>query len=479
MFVVAVACSPIRAANPPPAPAAAVGRTLTRADAIVDVDTLFHTLEDVHPDLYAVWPRDSAAAARKQLVADLPPSLSRSDWWVRLSPVVARFGDGHTNLGHPADDIRAARALLVFPPSVDADDDRQFVVSAPIDRSLSLQRGDRLVAVNGRNADSLMSAWMREFSGEADAFRAAQVAGTFRDLLFMHAIEPPWTLTIARGEDEQTVLVPGITRDSLAALARQRRTMLVAAPEPNFTYRVLQPGVGYMNFYSLDGELGQFKTHVAAMFAQVAKDSAHTLIVDLRTNGGGDSRLGDEFLRYITTKSFRGSARKEWKMSAEYRAFLRSLVRPPLSLLPLQYMMPLAHQLLSGPDGKIVPFEFSVETPQRAEPFFSGAVCALTGSGTFSSAVDLADAIKTYHLATIVGEETGGRPNSFGEVYWFRLPRSGFLVSVSSARFVRASGDTTDHRGVMPDSLVQPTAAQRRSARDVVLDRAIDCPSLR
>jgi C-terminal processing protease CtpA/Prc len=81
----------------------------------------------------------------------------------------------------------------------------------------------------------------------------------------------------------------------------------------------------------------------------------------------------------------------------------------------------------------------------------------LIGRQTFSSAVDLADAIKTYKLATLVGEETGGRPNGFGEAYVFRLPKSQLAVSVSSARFIRASGDTADHRGVVPDVAAGPS----------------------
>lgn len=83
--------------------------------------------------------------------------------------------------------------------------------------------------------------------------------------------------------------------------------------------------------------------------------------------------------------------------------------------------------------------------------------------------------MKTYHLATLIGDETGGKPNGFGEVYPFILPRSGFSVSVSSARFVRASGDTADHRGVVPDIAVTPSAADRKAGRDPVMDAARAC----
>lgn len=51
----------------------------------------------------------------------------------------------------------------------------------------------------------------------------------------------------------------------------------------------------------------------------------------------------------------------------------------------------------------------------REPIFFGGKVIVLIGPRTFSSASDLADAIKTYHLATLVGQETGGRVNTFGD----------------------------------------------------------------
>lgn len=105
-------------------------------------------------------------------------------------------------------------------------------------------------------------------------------------------------------------------------------------------------------------------------------------------------------------------------------------------------------------------------------------MCVLIGPQTFSSAADFADAVKTYHLGTLIGQETGGRPNGFGEAYVFRLPRSQLAVSVSSALFVRASGDTSDHRGVVPDVSIAPTAADRQGGRDPVRDTAKDCAAL-
>lgn len=84
----------------------------------------------------------------------------------------------------------------------------------------------------------------------------------------------------------------------------------------------------------------------------------------------------------------------------------------------------------------------------------------------------LANAAEDYRLATLVGEETGGIPNAFGEVYSFDLPETRLSAGVSSAYFVRANGDEKDRRGVMPDIKVRQTQADARAGRDTVLERA-------
>lgn len=452
----------------PATPASAIGRPISRAEALADLDTLLRTFEDVHPNLYINRPRDSVAADRQRVVASMPATMTRAELWARLAPLAASFGDGHTSVYLPREEVarmQSAGAPL-FPPSVVQDDAGHLIVSAPLARSAGIQAGDRIVSLNGLSADSLVGAWTAEISGENLKYRVAGATSQFRNLLLLHSIDAPFELQLERPDGtRRRVAESGLHADSLRTLVTRGAARRAATP--NFTYETLSAGVGYMNFRSMGGDVAQFGTDVADMFRRIAADSVQTLIIDLRSNGGGDSRLGEELLRHLTAKSYRMSAGKEWKMSAEYRAHLRTYVSAPLRWLHAWSLFSTGRKLMGGPDGKIVelPEEESARSP--AEPFFSGAVCVLIGRQTFSSAVDLSDAIKTYHLATLVGEETGGRPNGFGEAYQFLLPNSQLIASVASAQFVRANGDTTDHRGVMPDILAGPSelAASELSVR--------------
>jgi C-terminal processing protease CtpA/Prc len=62
-------------------------------------------------------------------------------------------------------------------------------------------------------------------------------------------------------------------------------------------------------------------------------------------------------------------------------------------------------------------------------------------------------------------------------VYLFRLPHSQLAVSVSSAFFVRASGDVSRASGVVPDIVVTSSDADVRAGRDAALERARSCPA--
>ena len=153
------------------------------------------------------------------------------------------------------------------------------------------------------------------------------------------------------------------------------------------------------------------------------------------------------------------------------------MIRIPFRWLQPQYLSAEGRQYYLGELGSLAePLERPVQRHERAEPFFAGPVCVLTGVYTFSAAVEFAEAVKTYGLATIVGEATGGQPNSFGNPMVFPLPHGGLAATIATARSVRANGNTTDFNSVTPDIIVRTTAEDIKTGRDPVLERAKECP---
>lgn len=69
------------------------------------------------------------------------------------------------------------------------------------------------------------------------------------------------------------------------------------------------------------------------------------------------------------------------------------------------------------------------------------ALYVIIGRGTFSSGMAAAHDLRTKTRATIVGEPIGERPNTFGELRRFKLPHSGIEVTYSTKYYRLASGE--------------------------------------
>jgi hypothetical protein len=100
-----------------------------------------------------------------------------------------------------------------------------------------------------------------------------------------------------------------------------------------------------------------------------------------------------------------------------------------------------------------------------------GRLFVIIGRRTFSSAMlnslDLLDNTG----ALFVGEETGGKPNHFGEVGFLVLRESGAIVTYSKKRFVRYK---TDEPSLSPDIPVEMSFSDYMSCRDPVLEAILD-----
>ena len=92
------------------------------------------------------------------------------------------------------------------------------------------------------------------------------------------------------------------------------------------------------------------------------------------------------------------------------------------------------------------------------------------GPETFSSALSLVDAVKTYNLGHIIGQPSSESPNGSGETVELSLPQSQLVIQLSTAYWTRASGDKTDNSVVIPHEIVQE---ERAGSNDLPLQSAL------
>lgn len=100
-----------------------------------------------------------------------------------------------------------------------------------------------------------------------------------------------------------------------------------------------------------------------------------------------------------------------------------------------------------------------------------GHLYALIGPVTYSSGMMAAMDFKEELHAILIGEPTGGKPNSFGEVKQATLPNSNLAIYYPT-KYFRPISDA-DPESIMPDVAVRLTLEDFLAGRDPVLEAAL------
>lgn len=153
---------------------------------------------------------------------------------------------------------------------------------------------------------------------------------------------------------------------------------------------------------------------VRRMFAEVKEKGIGNVAVDVRGNGGGNSTVVNEFIKYLPAERYRESG-----SDMRYGAFT-------------------VHQ-----DG-------ICENDRYTELTFDGKVYVLTNHNSFSSAMMFAMIIQDNGLGGVIGEFPANAVNGYGDVVIFRLPNTGMMLSVSRKKWYRADEKNPDEY-VIPD----------------------------
>ncbi len=126
---------------------------------------------------------------------------------------------------------------------------------------------------------------------------------------------------------------------------------------------------------------------------------------------------------------------------------------------------------LNGGGNSFILMPFINALSRRRDVNQTGRLFVLIGRGTFSSAYLNALRLKLETKAILVGEPTGQRPNSYGEIKTMTLPHSKLPVQYSTKYFKTMDGDPP---ALNPDIPVECSSSDYASGRDPVLERVLN-----
>ena len=164
---------------------------------------------------------------------------------------------------------------------------------------------------------------------------------------------------------------------------------------------------------------------VKRLLQELESEGVDGIIVDLRNNGGGSLQEANEltglFIEYGPTVQIRHSSRRVWR------------------------------------DGK-----------RLKSPYYEGPLVVLVNRLSASASEIFAGAIQDYERGIIVGDRSFGK----GTVQTL-IPLTEGQLKITESKFYRISGDSTQHRGVVPD-VEFPTLYDTEELGESALEHALN-----
>jgi hypothetical protein len=446
----------------------------TPEELITDLNFLIQIMEDVHPNLYAYTPRDEIFQMKSEIKENLTTPLTRTEFCKQIAPLVTRLRDAHTTMIPVLDEYNAYvdEGGQVFPFDVYIRDDRLFV-RIDYTEDEAIPPGSEILSINDHPTYDIIKELLQYFSGERMAWRYNILRGYFRIFLWLiYNFGEKFNIdyiSSVTGEFTNADL-KGISNETIT----QRRQALRARIPANYEYSSLaELKTGIIDFRSMR-DRSAFKSFLKQTFAQLKDEGIEYLIIDIRNNGGGDSRLGEMLLNYITDQPYSQFSGSDVKASKPVKQYFRDQIPAifrwiPPSLFPHSVYK----KIMPAEEGTVVHIRGDLTNPSRNALRFDGEVYVLIGPGTFSSATSFASAIKDHRIGTLVGEETGGLATTYGNNYTFTLPNTMLQGTVSLQKYIRPSG-IDDGRGVLPDIEIIAEIDDVVERRDPVMEYVMD-----
>jgi Periplasmic protease len=193
-------------------------------------------------------------------------------------------------------------------------------------------------------------------------------------------------------------------------------------------YRIDKPdNVGIFTLNSCNDN-DEYRKTLHNFFAAVKKSGVTNVAVDLRENGGGNSLVLNDFIRYLNVGRY------------QYFTSYHRL------------------KLISFKD----PFSATVENSRITDLLFKGKVYVLTSPETFSSAMQFSVVLQDNGLAKVIGEPSGNKPSQYGKVVTFLLPNIKMYFSTTYAYFERPDKTKVNAAYQVPDYPVSSAKAVDR-----------------
>lgn len=433
-------------------------RTLYPEEVEKDLNILFSTLEECHPDLYRFTDKGHLEHIKDSIRSSV--NGPKSEWQLiqTLRSLVVAIGDPELEM-RPSDELRdrARESALMLPLKVKVYDEGLFVEDE-LKGHQSLLPGSRIFFINGVSDDDIMARMMHNLVavGQNRTLKYRTIDAHFPELFYDY-VDQSQEFEIyyedPDGDLHKTVL-GGLTLQDME-VGKVAETRKMEGISYSFDALTLS---GYLRVPTFDAEVlkktGKDPSKIYKyFFSALRKNEFKVAFIDLRGNAGGNSYEAEKLYSYIADRRFRAE-RDIWVSSKKEPTFYNYTSKPD------KFYKELRADYVGNLSGNyaINSRHFSLEHVDPNKDAFAGQVFVLIDGGTRNAGAIPAILGKAHNRVTLVGEEGGSNAMSStgGQKLRLTLPNSGIKFDIPLQKLlydVDLQQPTT--RGLLVDRYVE------------------------
>ena len=444
---------------------------------IKDLQTLQNVLQQNHPSVYWYTPKDSMDLHFSSALASIKDSMSAWQFRNVVATYLAQIKCGHTSVYFSP---KLTKQYLryrfpQFPLQLKVWKDSAVVIGNLYTKDSILKRGTIVTGINQLPVSALVDSMYSIISTDGNSinFKSQVLTNNFSSWYkarFGNADSVYQISYIDSLGNKQTTQIaayapPKLKKDSLkTTTASKSKTIKPVSPKKWTLLIDSTSNTAFMNLSSFSGR--GFKKFITKSFRNIKVSGVKHLVIDLRSNGGGEIKNSTLLTKYVSDHSF--------KIADSVFATNRGIRKIPFG----NYFSVMGHALAKLMISKKMEgggYHLKRYETHYYQPFiknhFDGNVYILQGGYTFSASTLFTSPLIKQKNVTIIGEETGGGyyGNTAILIPTIKLPGSKLLFRLPLYRMVM---DKTRPKGggVVPDILVEPNSYAIKIGVDTKLE---------
>lgn len=407
-----------------------------------DFEFMTDTLRKVHGALYRYEKKPALDQQFDSCLRSIKDSMTLADFYALTRFAVTAVRDGHTNCRLPESaEKEYFDSVNVFPAMVMFIHNRSYILCCKQNDSLSKSE---LISIDGHNMDAVIERLFNYIpsDGHIDSRKNWEMPEQFQ-LLYgsLYGFHDRFTVCYKTltGEIHSTVLSAQHIKNILCADPFPRPTHYLRLSFPSNSMAVLTIKTFLDEFLQNTGE--NFASFLDSAFRVLNEKKIAKLIIDLRSNQGGNDGNGWLLYSHLTEKPFMYYASKGT-----------------------------VSEIYSPKDHP----ELTIHQPHNNN--YTGKVFVLENGRSFSASAEFASIVKTNQRGIFIGEECGGayEGNTSGSENMVILPYSQITVRIPLVKYTMAVKPINPaDRGVIPDFIFYQPITDIADHTDVQLIYAL------